>query len=253
MLAMTVRRRTARWLPAACLALVATAARAGAQREEPLADPVRNVLSSQIADAPPKDLQFTSYADRLGFLNWLGEMGNRLQKRLPDFQTRQELLRSIWYESRRAGLPPDLVLGLMEVESGFRKHAISVAGARGFMQVMPFWTAQIGNGDPRTLFDLRTNLRYGCTILRFYLDREGGDLYFALGRYNGSRGRPEYPNAVIGASRRWQMPELRDAARTGAFASASAPAVSKRGVPVVIAPDGAAAPIVVVPAPTPVR
>jgi soluble lytic murein transglycosylase-like protein len=199
-------KRVARGILLAMMLSIAGPAHAGAQREEALADAVRSVLSSQIADAAPRNLTFGSYGERLAYLRWLGEMGNRMQKRQADYDTRQELLQSVWYEARRAGLSTDVVLGLMEVESGFRKHVISVAGARGFMQVMPFWTSQIGNGDPRTLFDLRTNLRYGCTILRYYLDREEGDLYFALGRYNGSRGRPEYPNAVISAARHWQMP-----------------------------------------------
>ncbi|CAN5148827.1 lytic transglycosylase domain-containing protein [soil metagenome] len=216
---------------AGCLMLPMPSAQAGAQREEALADPVRNVLSSQIADAAPRDLTFTSYAERIAYLNWLGEMSNRLKRRQDDFTVRQDLLQSVWYEARRAGLPTDLVLGLMEVESGFRKHVVSVAGARGLMQVMPFWTAQIGNGDPRTLFDLRTNLRYGCTILRYYLDRESGDLYFALGRYNGSRGRPEYPNAVLSASRRWQLPPVRGQAPT---VTPAMPAGPRGTVPIVI-------------------
>ncbi|CAN5232305.1 lytic transglycosylase domain-containing protein [soil metagenome] len=226
-----VRRRLALAVGAAVSLLASPAVRAGAQREESLADPVRNVLSSQIADAAPRDLTFGSYAERIAYLNWLGEMSNRLKRRQDDFQVRQELLQSVWYEARRAGLPTDLVLGLMEVGSGFRKHVVSVAGARGLMQVMPFWTRQIGNGDPRTLFDLRTNLRYGCTILRYYLDRESGDLYFALGRYNGSRGRPEYPNAVLSASRRWQMPAVAGAAPAPAPVTPGGP---RSSVPIVI-------------------
>ena len=111
------------------------------------------------------------------------------------------------YEAQRAGLDPNLVLGLIEVESYFRRYAISSAGARGYMQVMPFWTQVIGDGDPAKLFDMRTNLRYGCTILRHYLDIERGDLYRALGRYNGSLGRPEYPNAVLRAWRKWETRE----------------------------------------------
>ena len=100
----------------------------------------------------------------------------------------------------------DLVLGLIQVESGFRKYAISSAGARGYMQVMPFWARLIGDGDPGKLFHMQTNIRFGCVILRHYLERENGNLFMALGRYNGSRGRAEYPNAVLGAQRQWQHP-----------------------------------------------
>lgn len=202
----TLRARAAGLLAGAVALLFIADAHAGAQREEVLADSVRTALAGQIADRAPPEPRFASFADRLNYLNWLGEMGNRLQRRQPDYQVRQDFLRSVWYESTRAGLDPALVLGLIEVESAFRKHAISVVGARGYMQVMPFWTRQIGNGEPRGLFDMRSNLRYGCTILRFYVDREDGDLYLALGRYNGSRGRPEYPKAVLAAWKRWQMP-----------------------------------------------
>jgi soluble lytic murein transglycosylase-like protein len=127
--------------------------------------------------------------------NWLAEMSRRLEKRIANRDYRIELLRTVHYEATRAGLDPQLVLGLMQVESGFRKYAVSSAGARGYMQVMPFWIKVIGRPDDN-LFHLRTNLRYGCTILRHYLDIEKGDLYRALGRYNGSLGKPEYPNMV---------------------------------------------------------
>jgi soluble lytic murein transglycosylase-like protein len=96
-----------------------------------------------------------------------------------------------------------LVLGLVQVESNFRKFAISSVGARGYMQVMPFWTRLLGDGDASKLFHMQTNLRFGCVILRHYLDREKGDLFLALGRYNGSRGKAEYPNAVLGAKKKW--------------------------------------------------
>ena len=201
-------RRLQRALPVCLLALslglAMGRAQAGAQQEERLADSVRTLLASQISDAAPPEPTFTTYEERLAYLNWLGDMGERLKRRQPDFQVRQDFLRSVWYEAKRAGLDPSLVLGLIEVESAFRKHAVSQVGARGYMQVMPFWTRQIGNGEPRTLFDMRANLRYGCTILRHYLDIEKGDLYMALGRYNGSRGRPEYPRAVQTAWKRWQ-------------------------------------------------
>jgi soluble lytic murein transglycosylase-like protein len=105
------------------------------------------------------------------------------------------------------------VLGLIQVESGFRKYAISSAGARGYMQVMPFWTRAIGDGNASRLFHLQTNLRFGCVILRHYLDREKGDLFMALGRYNGSRGKAEYPNLVFGARRQWDIGRLKPAYR----------------------------------------
>ena len=123
-------------------------------------------------------------------------MSARLAKKIPDSTTRTEFLRTVHYEASRAGLDPQLVLGLIQVESNFRKYAVSSAGARGFMQVMPFWVKMIGTPD-QNLFHLRTNLRYGCTIFRHYLALEHGDYYRALGRYNGSLGKPEYPNLVL--------------------------------------------------------
>jgi soluble lytic murein transglycosylase-like protein len=128
-----------------------------------------------------------------------------LKKRKSEHLVRVEFLEAVWYESKRAGLEPALVLGLVQVESGFRKYAISVAGARGYMQVMPFWARTIGNGDPSRLFHMQTNLRFGCVILRHYLDIEKGDMFLALGRYNGSRGRAEYPNAVFANRRHWLL------------------------------------------------
>ncbi|MES2180774.1 MAG: lytic transglycosylase domain-containing protein [Pseudomonadota bacterium] len=132
---------------------------------------------------------------------WLSEMSQRLKKRIPDDQYREDLLRTVHYEATRAGLDPQMVLGLIQVESGFKKYALSSVGARGFMQVMPFWVSSIGNKE-HNLFHLRLNLRYGCTILRHYIDVEHGDLYRALGRYNGSLGQPQYPNLVLGAWRK---------------------------------------------------
>jgi soluble lytic murein transglycosylase-like protein len=176
---------------------------AGAQVEEPLADSVRSALSAAIANrAPPKPV-FDSTEARLAYLKWLGEMSARLQKRKAEHVARVEFLETLWYESARAGLEPALVLGVAQVESGFRKYAISSAGARGYMQVMPFWARLIGNGDSGRLFHMQTNLRFGCVILRHYLNLERGDLFLALGRYNGSRGRPEYPNLVFGARKSW--------------------------------------------------
>ena len=181
-------------------------AHAGAQVEEPLADAVRTALAASVADAAPPKPHFDSIDDRLTYLRWLAAASDRLKRRKAEHHTRVEFLEAAWYESRRAGLETSLVLGLIQVESGFRKYAISSAGARGYMQVMPFWARVIGDGDPRRLFHLQTNLRFGCVILRHYLDRERGDLFMALGRYNGSRGRDEYPNLVFGARRTWDIP-----------------------------------------------
>jgi soluble lytic murein transglycosylase-like protein len=184
-------------------------ARAGAQVEEPLADSVRNALRAAISDrlgAPPEPV-FRTSDDYFAYLKWLREMAFRLRKRHADLQHRTDFLKTAWYESKRAGLDTTLVLGLIQVESNFRKFAVSAVGARGYMQVMPFWSRLIGDGDPGTLFDGRINLRFGCVILRHYLDRERGDLFMALGRYNGSRGRPEYPNAVFAASKNWELRE----------------------------------------------
>jgi soluble lytic murein transglycosylase-like protein len=200
---MTIARRA---LLGAPLALCLPRVHAGAQVEEPLADAVRTALAASVADAAPPKPRFSKLDDRLAYLKWLGVASERLKRRKAEHHTRIEFLEAVWYESRRAGLELPLVLGLIQVESGFRKYAISSAGARGYMQVMPFWARVIGDGDPRRLFHLQTNLRFGCVILRHYLDREKGDLYMALGRYNGSRGRPEYPNLVFGARKAWDVP-----------------------------------------------
>jgi len=186
-------------LAVGALALVPEAARAGAQKYEPLSDSVRVALASQIADSRPPERTFATIDERIAYLAWLGEMSERLRGRIGDYTARVEFLKTLDYEATRAGLDRQLVLGLITVESNFRKYAVSVAGAPGFMQVMPFWTKLIGDGEPRRLFEMRTNLRYGNVILRHYLDIEKGDLFMALGRYNGSRGRPQYPNAVLAA------------------------------------------------------
>ena len=184
---------------AACALSAPLVARAGAQAEEHLAASVVSGLQRAIGDTPgPR-----AYADRAGVRPWLAEMSRRLALRFPDDAARIEFLATVHYEATRAGLDPQLVLGVIHHESNFRKYAISVADARGFMQVMPFWVKLIGTPD-QNLFQLRTNLRYGCTILRHYLDRENGDVYRALGRYNGSLGRPEYPTAVMTAAQRYQ-------------------------------------------------
>ncbi len=179
---------------------------AGLQAEEPLADAVRTALSAAIASAAPPRLSFTTPEQRMVFLRWQGTMSERLQRYKSEAHTRLEFLETLWYEASRAGLEPALVLGLVQVESGFRKYAISSAGARGYMQVMPFWARLIGDGDAARLFHLQTNLRFGCVILRHYLDGERGNLFLALGRYNGSRGKPAYPDAVLANRARWAMP-----------------------------------------------
>jgi len=180
-------------------------AAAGTQMEEPLIDSVRTALSSAIANHAPPVPEFADTESRLVYLRWLGSMSQRLIKKKPDFTVRKEFLQTVWYESKRAGLEVSLVLGLIQVESNFRKFAVSSAGARGYMQVMPFWTRVLGDGDASRLFHMQTNLRFGCVILRHYLERERGDLFLALGRYNGSRGQSPYPNAVLGAQRLWEI------------------------------------------------
>jgi soluble lytic murein transglycosylase-like protein len=178
------------------------AAQAGAQKYEPLAASVQAALSRAIADKPPNGSSFPNQGDAA---QWLNEMSRRLERRMPDRAARLDLLKAVHYEATRAGLDPQLVLGLIQVESGFRKYAVSSAGARGYMQVMPFWVKLIGGKDSN-LFHMRTNLRFGCTILRHYLDIEKGDLFRALGRYNGSLGQAEYPNLVLAAWKKWDYP-----------------------------------------------
>ena len=199
---MTLARRA---LIASPLALLLPRVWAGAQVEEPLADAVRATLAAAVNDAAPPKPSFDRMEDRLAYLRWLGAASEKLKKRKAEHHVRIEFLEAVWYESRRAGLETALVLGLIQVESGFRKYAISSAGARGYMQVMPFWARLIGQGHVQGLFHMQTNLRFGCVILRHYLNLERGDLFLALGRYNGSRGRPEYPNMVFGARRNWDI------------------------------------------------
>jgi soluble lytic murein transglycosylase-like protein len=190
------------WL---CGCLLPMTVWAGAQQYEPLSASVQAALSGVIADKKPPG---SSFKDHNEAVEWLSAMSGRLAKRISNQEYRLELLRAIHYEATRAGLDPQLVLGLIQVESGFRKYAVSSAGARGYMQVMPFWVKLIGTPNDN-LFHMRTNLRYGCTILRHYLDIEKGNLFRALGRYNGSLGRAEYPNMVRGAWEQWRF-EKRD-------------------------------------------
>jgi soluble lytic murein transglycosylase-like protein len=190
-----------RW-KAAALALALTGlalprlALAGAQQYEPLADSVRTALTQAArADRTPPEPRFKTPLEKV---RWLTAMNERLPLR-EKYQIRIDFLKTVHYEATRAGLDPQMVLGLIQVESGFKKYAVSYAGARGYMQIMPFWTGLIADGDTRKLFEMHTNIRMGCVILRHYLDLEKGDIYMALGRYNGSRGKPEYPNAVTAA------------------------------------------------------
>ena len=180
-------------------------ASAGGQLEEPLIDSVRSALSSAVSNKAPPVPEFKDTEAKLQHLRWLAAMSDRLVTKKAELQIRKEFLQTVWYESKRAGLDTALVLGLIQVESNFRKFAVSVVGARGYMQVMPFWTRVIGDGDASKLFHMQTNLRFGCVILRHYLDREKGDNFLGLGRYNGSRGKAPYPDAVLGAKRKWEF------------------------------------------------
>jgi soluble lytic murein transglycosylase-like protein len=181
-------------------------AHAGRQIEEPLSDSVRSALSAAVVAAAPPEPLLPTAADQQAFAQWQAASSQRLARYKKHPAERQEFLRTLWYEARRAGLPLSLVLGVVQVESAFRKYAISSAGARGYMQVMPFWARLIGDGDDSRLFHMQTNLRFGCVILRYLLDREKGDLFMGLGRYNGSRGQAAYPQAVLAAQRGWLHP-----------------------------------------------
>ena len=196
-----------RCLGAAALATLAPLwpglATAGAQLEEPLADSVRSALSAAIASQSPPVPVFTDAGGRRIYQRWLERTSSRLLATIPDGQIRQEFLQTVWYESQRARLDVALVLGLIQTESNFRKFAVSSAGARGFMQSMPFWARLIGDGDASKLFQVQLNLRFGCVILRHYLELEQGEMFMALGRYNGSRGQVPYPDAVLRASSTW--------------------------------------------------
>ena len=203
-----------KWLSvvgALLLVLASLQARAGNHVEEALASNVQNSLHRSVSDYPAPHLVFATEVEGWA---WLADMSSRLASKMPDWPTRRDFLITVQYEATRAGLDPQLVLGLIQEESNFRKYAISSSGARGFMQVMPFWVQQIGDSG-HDLFTLRTNLRYGCTILRYYLDIEQGDVYRALGRYNGSLGRGEYPSAVMALMKRnWTWaPALADNGR----------------------------------------
>ena len=209
--------------------LAASCVLAGPQHEEPLADAVRTALSAAIAQQGPPELVHADAQSEQAFTVWLGHAQAVLRQHLrPRGQSstrdkahagpspsapsheldadslQREFLHTVWYESQRAGLDPAWVLGLIQVESGFRKFAVSSAGARGYMQVMPFWTRVLSDGDASQLFHAQANVRFGCVILRHYLNLERGDLALALGRYNGSRGQSAYPTAVLSASKAWR-------------------------------------------------
>ncbi len=179
------------------LLLLASLAQANRVHYEQLAAHTRTIVTHETSD---QGVSYAEYAAMADNIRWLVEMGRRLEKYIPDSLEREEFLRTVYYEATRAGLDPQLVLSIIQVESGFKKYAISHAGARGYMQVMPFWVEVIGQED-HNLFHLRMNLRYGCTILRHYLDIESGDYFRALGRYNGSLGEATYPQLVFN---KWQ-------------------------------------------------
>ena len=166
----------------------------GNQQYEPLSASVSTVLSRSVADTSSPRLSFD---DEMDGAVWLADMSTRMKRYIADDEERREFLITVHYEATRAGLDPQMVLALIHVESAFRRYAISSAGARGYMQVMPFWLDVIGGEADHNLFDARTNLRYGCVILRHYLDIENGNLFRALGRYNGSLGKARYPNLVL--------------------------------------------------------
>jgi soluble lytic murein transglycosylase-like protein len=187
------------------LLLFSEQSHAGGQLEEPMIDSVRSALSAAVNSNAPPIPEFNDTESRLKYIRWLSVMSDRLYPKKRDFNTRKEFLQTVWYESKRAGLDTALVLGLTQVESNFRKYAVSPVGARGYMQIMPFWMRVIGDGDAGKLFHMQTNIRFGCVILRHYLDRENGNLFMGLGRYNGSRGKAAYPDAVLGAKRNWEF------------------------------------------------
>lgn len=177
---------------------------AGAQEQEILSPQTRSLMQKAISSGLRHNSLKYAFGNEAQANAWITEMSARLKKNMPDEFERVYFLKTLHYAASRAGLDPQLVLGLIQVESGFKKYAISSVGARGYMQVMPFWTKQIGNSND-DLLDMRTNLLYGCIILRHYLDIEKGNLFRALGRYNGSLGKPHYPNLVLGAWKsRWQ-------------------------------------------------
>ena len=184
---------------AALLLAAAGGAWAGAQQYEVLSASVRATMARAVNDRAGVDTK------DLDTRAWVRGMTRSVAGHFRDEAAAREFLALVRYEAMRAGLDPHLVLAVIDVESRFRKYAVSKAGARGLMQVMPFWVKELGEPG-HNLFNERANLRYGCTILRHYLDRERGNLANALGRYNGSLGQPDYPNRVLQALRtRWSL------------------------------------------------
>jgi soluble lytic murein transglycosylase-like protein len=178
-------------LPAALSAVAAERPKQNAQYADPQ---LRRLLAQATSDSD-------SFSDRFAAEVWLVDMSTRLQRQLPDPEERMQLLRLVHREASRVSLPPELVLAVIDVESNFDRFAISWAGARGLMQIMPFWLDEIGRPNDN-LFHVDTNLRFGCTILRYYYDRENGNLAKALARYNGSVGRRVYSDKVLDRLRR---------------------------------------------------
>lgn len=189
-----------KYIVSAFFLMASASAWAGNQQYENLDIQTRGLMSRMVADEPPK---FSSFDSDMQQQAWIAGMSEHLSHFVKKEDDRANLLMAVHYEASRAGLDPELVLGLMQVESGFEKYAVSSVGARGYMQVMPFWIDEIGD-KTTNLFYLRTNLRFGCSILRHYLDMEHGNLFMALGRYNGSRGQASYPNAVMAAARQFK-------------------------------------------------
>jgi soluble lytic murein transglycosylase-like protein len=183
---------------------------AGEQKYEQLVASVQAALHQTVADRASPRLTFASDSEGAA---WIADMSRRMEKYVEDENTRRDLLVTVQYEATRAGLDPQLVLGVMQVESKFRKYAVSKAGARGYMQVMPFWPKLLGEPD-QNLFSLRANLRYGCTILRHYLDIERGDTQRALARYNGSLGKSRYSEMVMRAwTKNWDYGQVQGKGR----------------------------------------
>ncbi len=181
-----------------------TGVHAGAQKPEVLADSVRTLLRQSILASAPMQRPFFSAEEFDAYQAWQMRSSARLLHYIPAAPTRQQLLAIVDYEAHRAGLEPALVMAVIEVESQFKPQAVSRASARGLMQVMPFWVKTIGDGQVKNLHNARINVRYGCVILRHYLDIENGDLVRALGRYNGSLGRLDYPKKVFAVLNRWR-------------------------------------------------
>ena len=176
--------------------LASTPAYSAAAQPETVDPALRRALMTAVKDS-------ATFSNRFEAEVWLLDMSTRLERLMPDVGRRMALLKTVHAEASRAGLDPQVVLSLIQVESAFQRFAVSSAGAIGLMQIMPFWIDEIGRPDDN-LFDMRTNLRYGCTILAFYLDKENGDLTRALARYNGSLGQYWYPSRVASALQaRW--------------------------------------------------